>query len=712
MAWTLENALKAANAKLLGSLTPRTTTSSVVVDSNQPTRQGIYAGGQFRTNVSGEREEANAILQLNEVVEVAALGKDAAATVSTFGETAEDRLVINAAHRVLFALELNSLPAPADVITVTLKYLQRDAGQASFLQTATVNVTVTGSHTLETLAADIHSGLLAQTDSFSDLFIGEFLPVPTVGHTTTGAVKDGKFISWVEPNTGLSGTWSVMTHALSHEQNMSVMTVSQSSAGTDLVVTTHRASETGRLDTNKLRDTRFSSSSAMAAGETEHLPAMFRLDVDAQGVKLRSKQGAEQNYSGLANQWSEGGGGVDQITVELSPEIITPGVMRSARIELNYDQFAASSVLAAPENDFAATALPWPSLNYYSEGPIVVTDLFVEPHTAFVDDNGAGGSYDLTMDIGLRTPDLLPKPLQGNYPLMSELASGRSAWSNMLRGFPANTLPNNRLWGANILPKGPTYFHSARIPFAEGEDYLTTDERWMWWDQENVDGAVIETAGLVPSAGPYTNDFIIEGWEIEYQHASQNLGVSVGDPLTAEIYICPPGVPNIPANYTALSSVFPTTSQLYLWNASNDGKIKIDGSLGLTPGSRYFNPNMGFRLPAGYKIAVNLTYPTATGIVPQSSYFKVILNAHRHTGKGSALIGNQTITVNPYTAAAFTPYLFATISRKGFGEADVANPNPGNDIKANLTAGKCYVHVHFWQPHRHVTAVDWAGSWP
>jgi hypothetical protein len=711
MAWTLTNALTAANKKLIDAPTQgAASVRTVIVEGNLPTRTGVYAGGRFRKNsTTGVRETRDATLELNEVSEVYSPGIDATAAgrEGHFDENGEPYLLVSDVAKTIMAVEVLQIPASLpDTVTLSLSYKDVNPAGTSEFAVATCSFVVTAADTLGEINTKALEALMGITDNYGDLLVSSWADHREAS-ASGGAEADAQFSAWSEDPT-ISGYETLLIHALTHRQDFASIAVQQSSQNQEFAATTiSLEAEVKSLRANKIRDVRYGVATAMRNGDIAS--GVYRKDVDVQGVMLRSAQGAEQTYEQSTAQ-SEGGP-TDLATVRFNPEAVAYGVHRSAMVQVDWDLFTTASAIFNEEQHLITAQIPWPLDAYYVEGSAILVDAFLQIETPFHDEDANGGDINLQMDIGTYTADLFAGG-DGGAPLMSTEASVRGFYGSVLRSVPVASSPESTRHGINVIPTGPEWASCSRML---GETpYSSLASMWLWWDQSADMAADMETAGMVPSMGPYSQDVIIQGYEIQYQNVTGQVLQTTGAGNTlfsARIKVLAPGLANIPANYTTIESLVPTTSAVYQW--VNDGKIYLDATQGGQPGTNFSNKNLGFRLPAGWRMAISLDFPQATGKVPVHSHFKCTVNLHRHAYKGEALLTNpQTLLITPYSDP--TGYLFATLSRTYTQELDdtVAAP-PTTTLKAALNSfqlGRAWLHLHFWQHDEKAARAPYTGS--
>jgi hypothetical protein len=721
MAWTITNATAAANKRLLDHpyAPNQATAATVVVEGNKPTRMGVYSGGRFRQDTSDVRQERDTTLDLNEVAEVFVPGVEArtGGLEGYYAENGEPYVNLDDTHKTMITIEVLAVPTTTTQVNISLTYKETAAGGLTEFRTVVATFTADPADTLGEINVAMAEAIYSRQDSWGNEIVSSWQEWRQSVGRSDGAREDALFSAWMEDPT-VSGYETLFFQALTHRQDFAHIEVAQSVGGPDFLVTTFPArlgeptlTGPGRMSlrANKLRDTNYTVASAMRQGDiSAQAEGSYRLDVDVQGVRLRSKQGAEQNYEGLTAQ-SEGGG-TDRTTVRFNPEVVSYGVHRTAIIELDWSWFTASTNLIQEETDLITVQLPWPDEDYYVEGSAILVDAFIEVEEVFAELDGGSQPVRLAMDFGAFIPDLWPTG--EGQPLMNHTASIRGYFSSVLRSVPVDTAPNSGRYGINVLPKGPEWMACGII---QGGAYEALDTQWLWWDQDGDSSTFIEGAGLVPSMGPFTTDVIVQGYSVQYQHAGTALTTSMttGDEFYTRIKVCAPGVAAIDANFQPIEQVLPGSGVFYQW--TNDGKIYLDAAgQGGAPGAEYKNLNLGFRLPAGWRMAVELTYPTNLGLVPADSHFKCTVNMHRHSIKGDAFQNNpQTLVISPYTDDG---YLFATLSREAayeLGEDWAGGYAPGTDLMTSLgstQAGKVWVHLHFWQHDSRVPLASFGGS--
>jgi len=736
MAWTVANAYAASNAKLIDALKKRgqKTSSLTLSGTAHPILKGIYGAGTFR-DAQGTRIPHNTNVPIGEVAE---FHRDY--TTPTFSaaegsneEAGESYLLVNAAAHTINILEVSqsiaaaALPATVGII---LKYRQTDTSGNAAMQSVTVSANLTTSDTDATIMQKFLDALVAATDSYGDTLVASLPDNALQGASSTGAsAEDAKFVAWTESASGLSGTESLFVASLSHDQDAAQIIFSP--AGSTLLfspnagrleITTHTYEPSGSLRTNKIRDVRYNESSCA-------LSTHERDDLDVQSVVLRSSQGAQQKYN--------------QTTIPLHQEIISPGVMRYAVAKITADDLRDAgnpNVIAGLSlQNMITMRLPWPDATYYDEGPIIIKDAFIEVKTPFLSDDAQSNTpatfEPLVMDLNIASPGLGHSTTAWTppYPALGRKLSSRSFGSNLLRGQRVDTElasdPFPQLGGQTLGTQlaYPGVDAVRGIGVLYGQNYTASEEAWIMFGEDaasyGVDSgqSVWTAATMVPSCGPFRQDMIIEGWEVEYQHASANLGaISTSDAVTFEIYVLPPGKANIAANYVAISTAINSAHPMYSWASS--GGIGFT-TAATTPGTILKNDNLGFRLPAGYRMAVKMKFPATLQLVSTGSIFTVTFNTCRSTGKGAALQSSgQTIIANPYTqtvsGGTIVWPLIVILARQGAIEMDLHPTAPaphilntGATLQSSLTTGgEAYVHIHFWQYKRRSTELAFDSS--
>lgn len=708
MAWSKEDAIAAADRRLLERARGPygASVESLSIEANRPSRMGVYAGGRFRVDAQGQRKSRSSTLDLNEAAEVFVPGRDAlqAGREGDFGENAEPYLAVQDTFRTMLMVEVVAVPSAADTLAIKLTYKDpHSSGQAEFaVQTA--NVTTAPTDTEQEIAYKALDAFLELTDIDGNLLVSSWEEQrERQVQQYWGAGSDAQFSAWVEDPT-ISGKYTLFVQALAHRQDFAHLDIQQGSGGSDFAVTNvlAKGDEPASIRANKLRDSTYTVATAMSDGDIEE--GVYRRDLDAQGVKLRSAQGAGQLYEQSTAHLE--GGATDSGQVRFASEVITYGVHRVAVIELTAAHFQNTGAILGEDDDRISLFLPWPDKSYYVEGPVIVKDVFVEMSEGFYDEDGTASQIDLQLDVGYNCPDLAPTA--SGQPLMSSMNDNRGLFSSLLRGVPVSELPPNNRHGINGIPSGHQWAAATHVL---SSNYHHEDQHFLYWDLGDT-SRDLSISGQVPRLGPFPVDVIVRGWQICFQHpAGKALKTTLAnnEELTFELVVLPPNTVNNPGNWDKLSNYIPTTHPLYSW--ANSGIIQPDTDIangGDPPGTIYRN-QIGFRLPAGWSLGVSMTYPFTLGLVTANSAFQAMFNVSRHTQKGIALSNSsQTALVSPY----ITPSkLVATLTRKDKFEMDgdptFGGSPPSEGLRAALGThgkGKAYVHVHYWQQQERVAS--------
>lgn len=719
MAWSSDDAKAAAFARLSYPYAPRSqSSSSVVVEGTRPARMGMYSAGRFRKDGGGLRVERDASLEINEAVEVYYPGDDqtAAGREGFYLENGEPYVRVADAHHTLIAIEILSIPAfLPDSWTITLKYKMTNTTGTVEMITEDAVFIVEATDTLSSIAEKA-------IDAIAEIY--DFYGNPLVACwddqrqrvINSGAESDAQFACWLEPLPNASGNHTIFIHALSHHQDFASVSLTQFTGGTDFEATVLYAGDLedepprASLRTNKIRDNNYTVATAMRQGEIQNPPGVFshRHDVDTQGVNIRSQQGAGQLYHGETDH-AEGGAG-DRGVVRFKPEVVTQGVHRKVAIELDASFWTDGLNILQEENDMITVRLPWPDETYYEEGPVTLVDAHIEVVTPYAEEDGGGGPVPLNMDVGIYTPQLFPSSVAPTEfgPLVSATQS--------VRGFHSSVLRNALIWrpgnsarpAINVRPRDAEYRHFADVTTVAPGSGAST---WMEFGADPWAPGTLDGISLVPCLGPFPTDVWIAGYGVEYQHATATLDTSLtpGEECYTELYVCEPNFPQTDANFAAVDTLLPGTSFMYQWGADGT-KIYLDGG---DPGDYWQNRNVGFILPAGYKLAIKIQYPTVTELVSSDAVFQGYVDIRRDATKGEALSTTQSIVISPFDDPG---YVFATLYRAPVYQLDsqyFTGTPPGDTLRNALVSydtGKLFLHLHFWQHELRLTKTEFAGA--
>jgi len=585
-------------------------------------------------------------------------------------EAFEDHLALSAGQWWWCAIEVKAEPSGA--ANVALRWLEPDSGAP----TKEVTKSVTPGGTVALTAAAI----LAQLETIPHDVDSELRVVNGRG---------AMFHAWV--TTGGSGAYNTVMIAASSSRQTFARVTSTFGTSDVAVAYTYGVSE-GSLLTNKIRDLRYPWTTGMtaaeiatidmpnaASGTTAAIPT--REDIDVQETVFRSSTGANMTTGAKV----------------LHGEVIAPAVLRTCIIEINHSDFSGASGTISRQ-----IALPFPftdrlGFDYYSEGPVILKDAFIEQHTAFqVDTSSAeAGVYpSCILDIGVTTP----VPLGGRVKSSAILRSCRMT-TNVTQG-----------WNQGAGFEHLNTLHPAAENYHGAVTSVLSDGASTWFDWGET--ATYPTtdyhtgSGTIPSYLTFTEPFIITAMTFELPSGTAYT-YDAAHKVAFQICVCPKETSPVEANFVALSTYFDLTAAPYS-NAEWPTATYTPASLAI---SKQASTILGILIPSGWKIALKCT---ATGTVITRGW-TVGAFGYVHRGQGTLMQSpNSTAMLDPWSDRSDT--LTATISLEKKVEVQVGTgvtEDAGTTYDlASLDQGKCFLHLHFWQVRRSATGMTYAASNP
>ncbi len=616
---------------------------------------GIAHRDLRRHSLAGASERADSSVVIQEVGD---FFKAWSASVSdTDGESFESYLAVSTGAWWWGTFEIVSNPAAN--AGVTLKWLQPTVGQ--HLQSATRTVVV-GANVTATAVA-----ILAQLEL-----------IKHVGSATKYVVngKSSMFHAWIT-NGGSANKKTVVIAASSSRQGFAE--ISTTFAAAKVLPTYASGTSAGAILTNRLRDLRHPWTTAMvnaeiatanltnkAGGTTAVVPT--REDLDAQGVLLRSSTGASMTTGGKVAH----------------PEVIAAAVPRTVVLELNYTDFAAAAGTLV-----RTVALPFPftdrlDFDYFVEGPVIITDAFIENHTSW-QVNTAGqhsGTYpSVTLDVGITNPVLEDA---GTERLSrSAILRRQRVTTNVTIGMPVEA----GMSGLNTGYHGAETYHgacdsvltngqTAYIQFGETDSYPTTDYH--------------AGAGDIPRYITIPQDFVMT--EITFELPSSTAYTyAAAHHVKFKILVCPPSTSPQVASFVSIGDYIDLSAEPFNTAFSTTGEYKPASAAA----SVAVTERIGAMIGAGWKVAI---LATAVGTVTTRGW-TVRVHGYYHGAKGAALAGGDSVIVDPWSGRSDTLTLTAQFEQK---TELLATAEPGTAVYdlAQLDQGKCYLHIRYWQPRR------------
>lgn len=649
MAWSEANVITSITAQLA---TQRAQGRVGVVPAQQiaPTDPG--AGVHTYLN----RQSKDSILSIQDVVQVHATHQDADSLSVTDddGESWLSYVQVQSAPRWYCTLEVLSNPSgAADVI---LEWLEpTSAGQ---VKTSTTSVTP-GANATETAEA-----ILTALEAINQI-VDTSLPVVN----GSGAW----FSAWVDTTT--TGNPSVVV--VSNFQHQQFAELSARWSASDVLVELEQVVEAeGVLQATMIRDPLHPWTTVINAGSGAQkdydvgggtvTAVVPRHDVDVQGVLMRPASATQTRTVNVYN----------------GAEVIAPGVMRAVRIKLDYTDWSSAT------GNLGTIDIPmpfddWLGEDYYREGAVVITDMFIERSTAFQLDSGgthAGVYPKVYMDVGMNLPELDD---EGDH------RASEAAFLVDMDVHTSDALKRDRsagYWPANI-HGGGTQVYVGGTETGHGH----ADE-WVIWSNT----ARYPRSGTIPPMICAEQGLWIDRVKVE-RVASTAFTATGANYVTITPYVLAPNTDPAEANWQALGSVVDLTAAPY----------NLSWSTGYQLPAATYNPgdtvtlDLGIRLPEGWKFGIRIS-EAGTGAIEEWGF--QVRTAWSPRNRGPLMLNtSQTPMVKPYASTAST--LRATLHLPGetaFVDESAVSPAPTYDL-ADLDQGELYLHIHFWQPRRVTT---------
>jgi hypothetical protein len=647
MAWSAANVVTSINAQLA---TQRAQGRVGVVPAQQiaPTDPG--AGLSTYLN----RQSKDSILSIQDVVQVHAT-HHAASDLSVSDDEGESWLSyaqIQSAPRWYCTLEVLSNPSGA--ANVILKWLEPNgAGQ---VKTSTTSVT-----------QGANAGLTAQA-------ILTALEAITQVVDTSLSVVNGSgawFSAWIDSTT--TGNPSVVVVSNYQHQQFAELTTAWSSP--DVLVELEQVVEAeGVLQATVIRDPLHPWTSVINSGSgaqkdysvgggtvTANVP---RHDVDIQGVLMRPGSGTKTRTGDVHN-------GV---------EVIAPGVMRAVRLKLRYQDWSSASGTNLRTIDIPMPFNDWLGEDYYREGAVVITDMFVERATAFQLDTAGThtGTYPkVHLDVGMSLPELddegdhraseaaflVDLDVHTSDPLHRDRSAGY--WPANVHGGGTQVYVGGTEEGHGHANEWVVWSNTARYPRSGTIPPMICAEQGLWIDKITVE--LVDPAAFTASGANY---------------------------VTFKPYVLPPSTDPSEANWLGLGTVVDLTAAPYNLSWANEYQLP---AATYNPGDT-FTLELGIRLPRGWKFGLKVA-ETGTGQI--EDWGVQLRTAWSPRNRGPLMLNtSQSPMVKPFASAATS--LRATLHLPGetaFVDESAVSPAPTYDL-ADLDQGELYLHVHFWQPRR------------
>ena len=361
MVWSREAALQEALNKLVteSHAPEHVSAKSFVIDSNRAYQRGVYAGGQFATiEVDGEKrhQAQDAELDINGVASAYKAGiLTKINSENSFFQEHGDHLAIDGSVMKLYVYEVITTPND-DVnggevvddceIVLRFKYPQSAGGGNGFeFVNATAAFQISSRMNRDEYLNAFYEALLSMkvdgrylisADPHNEFYkYNKEVPLP-------GSTLDTLFSAWVDTDNA-----SIFI-ASSSPKNSSFNLVCSAVTNNGTVLFPNEFTyyhDRGHLRTNAIRDVSFKDASAMRLGtlidgaqgvefdESGEPHEYARQDIDIQGVRVRSKQGAEQIHSKVMHQYEDGPGDIGY-GPRFQPEVIAHGVHRTVQIEI------------------------------------------------------------------------------------------------------------------------------------------------------------------------------------------------------------------------------------------------------------------------------------------------------------------------------------------------------------------------------------------